>query len=31
MPWTLDGEREDGHGEVVVTPEHLAYQLVKKV
>ena len=31
MPWTLDGEREDGHGEVVVTPEHLAYRLVKRV
>ena len=30
MPWTLDGEREDGHSEVVVTPEHLAYRLVKR-
>ena len=30
MPWTLDGEREEGHSEVVVTPEHLAYRLVKR-
>ena len=30
MPWTLDGEREEGHSEVVVTPKHLAYQLVKR-
>ena len=30
MPWTLDGEREEGHAEVVVTPEHLAYRLMKR-
>ena len=30
MPWTLDGEREDGHSEVVVVPRHLAYRLMKK-
>lgn len=30
MPWTLDGEREDGHSEVVVVPQHLAYRLMKK-
>ena len=30
MPWTLVGEREEGHSEVVVTPKHLAYQLVKR-
>lgn len=30
MPWTLDGEREEGHSEVVVTPEHLAYRLMKR-
>ena len=30
MPWTLDGEREDGHSEVVVTPVHLAYRLMKR-
>ena len=29
MPWTLDGEREEGHSEVVVTPQHLAYRLMK--
>lgn len=30
MPWTLDGEREDGHSEVVVCPKHLAYRLMKR-
>ena len=30
MPWTLDGEREDGHSEVAATPIHLAYQLVQR-
>ena len=30
MPWTLDGEREEGHSEVVVTPQHLAYRLMKR-
>ena len=30
MPWTLDGEREEGHSEVVVTPKHLAYRLMKR-
>ena len=30
MPWTLDGEREDGHGEVTVENQHLAYRLVKR-
>lgn len=31
MPWTLDGEREEGHSEVVVTPQHLAYRLMESV
>ncbi len=31
MPWTLDGEREEGHEEVEVCPEHLAYKLVKRI
>ena len=31
MPWTLDGEREDGHSEVVVTPVHLAYRLMQRI
>ena len=31
MPWTLDGEREEGHSEVEVVPEHLAYRLMKRV
>lgn len=30
MPWTLDGEREEGHSEVVVCPKHLAYRLMKR-
>ena len=30
MPWTLDGEREDGHGEITVVNNHLAYRLVQK-
>ena len=31
MPWTLDGEREDGHWEVHAENLHHAIQLVKKV
>ena len=30
MPWTLDGEREDGHREILVVNNHLAYRLVQK-
>ncbi len=30
MPWTLDGEREEGHGEVTVENLHHAVQLVQK-
>lgn len=30
MPWTLDGEREDGHAEISVVNNHLAYRLVQK-
>ena len=30
MPWTLDGEREDGHAEVTVENLHHAIQLMKK-
>ena len=30
MPWTLDGEREDGHSVVEVRPEHLAYRLMQR-
>ena len=30
MPWTLDGEREDGHREIRVVNNHLAYRLVQK-
>lgn len=30
MPWTLDGEREDGHRDITVTNNHLAYRLVQK-
>lgn len=30
MPWTLDGEREDGHGHITVVNKHLAYRLVQK-
>ena len=31
MPWTLDGEREDGHEQVTVENCHLAIRLLKKV
>ena len=31
MPWTLDGEREDGHEEVVVENLHHAFRLVQRV
>lgn len=31
MPWTLDGEREDGHSHISVRNLHLAYSLVKRV
>lgn len=31
MPWTLDGEREDGHERVDVDNQHLAIRLMKKV
>ncbi|MGM9589701.1 MAG: diacylglycerol/lipid kinase family protein [Faecousia sp.] len=31
MPWTLDGEREDGHLEVVAENVHHAIHLVKRV
>lgn len=31
MPWTLDGEREDGHRHISVRNCHLAYSLVKRV
>ena len=30
MPWTLDGEREDGHAEISVVNNHLAYRLMQK-
>ena len=30
MPWTLDGEREDGHRDITVANNHLAYRLVQK-
>lgn len=30
MPWTLDGEREDGHEHITVVNKHLAYRLVQK-
>ena len=30
MPWTLDGEREDGHAEITVENLHQAIQLIKK-
>lgn len=30
MPWTLDGEREDGHEEVKVENQHLAFRLIQK-
>lgn len=31
MPWTLDGEREDGHDEVLVENLHQRIRLMKKV
>ena len=31
MPWTLDGEREEGHPQVDVDNQHLAIRLVKRV
>ena len=31
MPWTLDGEKEDGHEEVDVENLHLAIRLMKRV
>ena len=30
VPWTLDGEREDGHEHITVVNKHLAYRLVQK-
>ena len=30
MPWTLDGEREDGHGRVVAENLHHAFKLMKR-
>lgn len=30
MPWTLDGEREDGHAEITCLNCHLAYKLIQK-
>lgn len=30
MPWTLDGEREDGHEQITITNNHLSYRLVQK-
>ena len=30
MPWTRDGEREDGHEHITVVNKHLAYRLVQK-
>ena len=31
MPWTLDGEREDGHEQITIKNDHLSYRLVQKV
>ena len=31
MPWTLDGEREEGHEEVEVQNQHLAFRLIQEV
>lgn len=31
MPWTLDGERENGHAEVLVQTQHLAFRLIQRV
>ena len=30
MPWTLDGERENGHRQVDVVNQHLAFQLIQR-
>lgn len=30
MLWTLDGEREEGHDEITVVNQHLAYKLMKR-
>ena len=30
MPWTLDGEREDGHERITIKNDHLSYRLVQK-
>lgn len=30
MPWTLDGEREDGHEHITVVNRHLAYRLMQR-
>ena len=30
MPWTLDGEREDGHAEVVVENVQHAIRLIQR-
>ena len=30
MPWTLDGEREDGHDRVTILNKHLAYRLMQR-
>lgn len=30
MPWTLDGEREDGHEHVTVLNHHMAYRLMTR-
>ena len=31
MPWTLDGEREEGHGEVVAENVHHAVRLIRRL
>ena len=31
MPWTLDGEREEGHEVVEVQNQHLAFKLIQEV
>ena len=31
MPWTRDGEREDGHEQITIKNDHLSYRLVQKV
>ena len=30
MPWTLDGEREDGHAQVDIVNQHLAIHLIQR-